>query len=132
MANGINSSNTVVGNVNGGAFELTNNFSTLTMLPTANGITPTAAFGINDNGAIVGQYSSTGTLTPGYVYSGGTYTSLTPVAPVGGFEAVNAQGINNHGIVAGFYSRTAPPRRSTATSPSMVSSTTPPRASTRS
>ena len=106
MANGINTSNEVVGGVNGNAFTLTNNFSTFNTLAPFNGTTTSeTAAGINDKGVIVGQYSDSATgLTPGFVYDHGTYTSLSPVAPVGGVLVVNAQGINNNGLVTGFYS----------------------------
>jgi hypothetical protein len=105
MANGINDSNQVVGAVNGGAFLLSNNFSSLTMLTMPSGATSEAAFGINDGGLIVGQYgTSSSTLTPGFLYDKGSYTTLEPVSPVNGVLVVNAQGINNNGIVAGFYS----------------------------
>jgi hypothetical protein len=104
MANGINASNQVVGTVNGGAFLLFNNFQNLFMLTPASGAMSELAAGINDSGLIVGQYTASSTLSPGFVYNDGAYTTLTPVTPVNGVEMVNAQGINNHGIVAGFYS----------------------------
>jgi uncharacterized protein DUF3466/PEP-CTERM motif-containing protein len=106
MANGINSSNEVVGGNNGVAFTLTNNYQTYSTLASVNSTTTSeAAAGINDKGMIVGQYSDSATgLTPGFVYNSGTYTTLTPVNPVAGVLVVNAQGINNNGLVAGFYS----------------------------
>ncbi len=105
MANGINSSNEVVGGVNGSAFTLTNNSMTFnTLNPISGTTTSETAAGINDKGVIVGQYSDSATgLTPGFVYDHGTYTSLSPVSPVGGVLVVNAQGINNNGLVTGFY-----------------------------
>jgi hypothetical protein len=111
MANGINDSNQVVGAVNGGAFLLSNNFQNLSMLTPPLGATSQMAAGINNGGLIVGQYTLSSTLSPGFVYNGGSYTTLQPVAPVAGVEVVNAQGINNHGIVTGFYStdNTTPP-----------------------
>ena len=106
MANGINSSNEVVGGVNGNAFTLTNNFTTFnTLTPFNSTTTSETAAGVNDKGVIVGQYSDSATgLTPGFVYDHGTYTSLSPVSPVGGVLVVNAQGVNNNGLVTGFYS----------------------------
>ena len=104
-ANGINDLNQVVGTVNGGAFLLSNNFQNLSTLTPASGATSEAAFGINNSGLIVGQYTTTNSsLTPGFVYNAGSYTTLQPVAPVSGVLVVNAQGVNNNGIVAGFYS----------------------------
>lgn len=102
MANGINDLRTVVGGAsNGTAFTLSG--GTLTTLPTVNGTTTSqTAFGINQAGQIVGQYtdSATGT-TPGYRLSGGSYTTLTPLPTA---AATNAQGVNNSGLVTGFYS----------------------------
>jgi probable HAF family extracellular repeat protein len=103
MANGINDSNEVVGTTNNLAFLLTNNFSTLTYLPSANpdNTASETAFGINDKGVIVGQYSDTSTGTiPGFVYSNGQFTILNPVS---NSLVTNAQSINNNGLVTGFY-----------------------------
>jgi hypothetical protein len=58
------------------------------------------AFGINDHGAIVGQYATAGGTTPGYVLNG---SSLTTVNAPSGPDTVNAQGINNNGLIVGFY-----------------------------
>lgn len=102
MANGINNSDTVVGGFsNGTAFVDTGGI--LTPLGAVTGTTTAqTAFGVSDNGLIVGQYadSNTGT-TPGYLLKNGTYTTLspTPVAVV-----TNAQSVNDNGVVAGFYS----------------------------
>lgn len=106
-ANGINTSKQVVGANGTNAFTLNSISPTNTPIPLAavSGTTTNeAAFGINDNGVIVGQYtdSATGT-TPGFVDIGGTFTILNPVTPVGGALVVNAQGINNNGLVTGFY-----------------------------
>jgi probable HAF family extracellular repeat protein len=113
MANGINMNNEVVGASNGNAFMLTNNFQTFTTLAPVNGTTTSeAAFGVNDKGLIVGQYSDSATgTTPGFIFDNGKYTTLNPVAPVNGVLAVNAQGINTKGLVVGFYStdNTTPP-----------------------
>ena len=103
MANGINSSGQIVGGLGSSAFFLTNSGNTLTSIPSAT-FTTTAevAFGINDKGTIVGQYtdSSTGT-SPGFVYAKGIFTTLNPVS---NDSQVFAQGINNNGLVVGFYS----------------------------
>lgn len=102
MANGINSSDQVVGSVGSSAFFLTNGGNTVITLPSVNGSTTAeAAFGINDKGTIVGQYTDSNTGTsPGFVYAKGSYTTLNPVA---NDEQVFAQGINNNGLVVGFY-----------------------------
>ena len=106
-ANGINTSKQVVG-FNGTEAFILNSISpadTPLPLPPVNGTTASEiAFGINDNGVIVGQYADSGTgTTPGFVDVNGAYTTLNPVAPVGGALAVNAQSINNNGLVTGFY-----------------------------
>jgi probable HAF family extracellular repeat protein len=97
MANGINSAGAIVGtDGNGNAFYLNGT----TYIPFApNGGTPAVAFGINDVGQIVGQYTS-GTTSPGFAMSG---TSLTTINAPLGPNIVNAQGINNNGQVVGFY-----------------------------
>jgi hypothetical protein len=102
MANGINTSPTAVGmDSNGTAFRLTG--GTPTTLPSVNGATVSeTAFGINDGGLIVGQYTdgATGT-TPGFLYNGAAFTILNPVVNA---DVTNAQGVNNNGMVTGFYS----------------------------
>ena len=102
MANGINMAGTVVGmNSNGTAFALAG--GTLSTLPNVNANTTSeTAFGINDDGLIVGQYSDSATGTvPGFVFNGSQYTILNPFAIA---IATNAQGVNNNGLVTGFYS----------------------------
>jgi hypothetical protein len=101
MANGINGFNQVVGATGNNAFSLTNN---LFLLPQANpGNTASeVAFGVNDHGVIVGQYTDNVTDTvPGFVYANGTFTILHPTNTA---TVVNAQNINNDGLVTGFYS----------------------------
>jgi len=102
VANGINNSDQVVGMSGTNAFLLTNGGSNYTVLPSFNGTTASeAAFGINNSGTIVGQYSDSSTgQTPGFVYSGGKFTSLTPFSDA---VVTNAQGVNNNGLVTGFY-----------------------------
>jgi hypothetical protein len=98
MALGINSFNTVVGtDGNGNAF-YTSGGKVITFIPP--GGTSAVAFGINDEGMIVGQYV-TSTGTPGFVrVNADTYITIN--APSGP-NIVNAQSINNHGLVVGFY-----------------------------
>jgi len=59
----------------------------------------TEAFGINDVGQIVGQYSDLGG-THGFLLSGGIYTTLDD--PLGTHGTV-ATGINNAGQIVGTY-----------------------------
>jgi PEP-CTERM motif len=101
MANGANVAPTVVGMTGTNAFSY--NGGTLTLLPAVNATTTSmVAFGINDPGVIVGQYTDSATGTsPGFVHNGGSYTTLNPVS---GNLTVNAQGINTSGLVTGFYS----------------------------
>ena len=102
MANGINSSDQVVGGLGQSAILVINGGNTVTPLPSVTGTTTAeAAFGINDKGTIVGQYSDSATGTsPGFVYAGGKFTILNPVA---NDMQVFAQGINDNGLVVGFY-----------------------------
>jgi probable HAF family extracellular repeat protein len=101
MANGINGSDQVVGMSGNDAFLLSNNGNTLTMLPPVNAAaTSEGAFGINNNGTIVGQYTEPNGNMPGFVYAKGSYTILNPVS---NDMQVFAQGINNNGLVVGFY-----------------------------
>lgn len=100
MANGVNVNPVVVGQNGANAFVYFGGI--YANLPYVNGTTTSeVAFGINDTGTIVGQYtdSSTGS-SPGFVYANAMYTSLNPVANA---SATNAQGVNNNGIVAGFF-----------------------------
>jgi hypothetical protein len=102
MANGINGAGTVAGmDSNGTAFTLAG--GTLTRLPSVNGTTVSeTAFGINDGGLIVGQYTDGATdTTPGFLFNGSAFTVLNPVVTA---AVTNAQGVNNTGLVTGFYS----------------------------
>ena len=70
-----------------------------TFIPT--GGSAATAFGINDGGQIVGQYTNAAGETPGFIrLNGKTYVTIN--APSGP-NTVNAQGINNRGLVVGFY-----------------------------
>ena len=102
MANGINNSLTVVGGLsNGRAFTLVGGL--LLPLSAVNSTTASqTAFGVSDQGLIVGQFvdNATGT-TPGYLLQNGAYTVLNPLS---NGIITNAQGVNNSGLVAGFAS----------------------------
>src|SRR5262245_37536098 len=82
---------------NNNAFTLTG--TTVNTYIPFNGVSATA-FGINDHGLIVGQYTTAADTTPGYVLNG---TTLTTINAPSGPNVVNAQGINNNGLVVGFY-----------------------------
>jgi hypothetical protein len=81
MANGLNSSGQVVGGLGTTAFFLTNGGNTVITLPPVTGTTTAeVAFGINDPGSIVGQYTDGATgVSPGFVLSKGSFTTLNPV-----------------------------------------------------
>ncbi|MDR3703217.1 MAG: PEP-CTERM sorting domain-containing protein [Candidatus Sulfopaludibacter sp.] len=100
-ANGINTGGMIVGASGGQAFFLDHGF--FATLPLVTGSeTSAAAFGINDGGTVVGQYTDGNTdTTPGFVYANGHYTVLNPVVNA---AMTNAQGIDNNGLVTGFYS----------------------------
>ena len=101
MANGINNVDTVVGGSNNLAFTLSNGiFSTIPSV--TNAVQSEVAFGINDSGLVVGQFTDSHTATtPGFLDVGGTFTILNPVINA---AVTNAQGVNNLGLVTGFYS----------------------------
>ncbi len=98
MANGVNSAGTVVGgDGNGNAFYTSN--GKVKMFIPLGGMMATA-FGINDQGTIVGQYT-TSTATPGFIrVNSKSYITINAPsrAPIW-----SAQGINNNGLVVGFY-----------------------------
>lgn len=101
-ANGINANGEIVGATGGQAFTLES--SVLTILPPAipGNTASETAFGVNDHGTVVGQFTNNLTDTvPGFVDANGQFTVLNPVANA---AVVNAQGINNNGLVTGFYS----------------------------
>lgn len=101
-ANGINANGELVGTTTGQGFSLQNGLLTLLPAPSPGNTASETAFGVNDNGVIVGQFVQNSTdTTPGFVYSNGKFTILNPVANA---VATNAQGVNNQGIVTGFYS----------------------------
>ena len=102
MANGLNANGQVVGSLGSTAFFLTNGGNTVITIPSVTGTTTAeAAFGINDRGTIVGQYTDSATgSSPGFVLAKGFFTSLNPVS---NDAQVFAQGINNNGLVVGFY-----------------------------
>lgn len=99
MAFGVNAINTIVGTQNGAAFFLPAKGSAQP-LPSPAGAT--SAFGINDKGQIVGQYTNAQGQTPGFALVNMKSSATTINAPSGP-NAVNAQGINNFGMVVGFY-----------------------------
>jgi hypothetical protein len=96
MANGIDSAGVIVGGNNGQAFVLKGN-SLISFTP--NGGSSATAFGINDRGMIVGQYTLNG-MTPGFAVNG---LNVTTINAPSGPNTVNAQGINNKGLIVGFY-----------------------------
>jgi hypothetical protein len=99
MANGINSAGTIVGtDGNNNAFIQNGNTTTIYQPP---GAVAAIAFGINDKGAVAGQYTTNADTSPGFVLDQNKV--LTTINAPAGPNVVNAQGINNNGLVAGFY-----------------------------
>jgi hypothetical protein len=98
---GINSAFNVVGGNGTNAFFLPNGGSLQNLTTPANAIN---AFGINDKGNIVGQFTS-GNNTPGFILNSSTSTTFTTINQPTGItsDVINAQGINNNGLVVGFY-----------------------------
>ena len=97
MVNGVNASGTAVGVANDSAFVLMGGQLTALTPPTS---TASIAFGINDSGVIVGQYTA-GSKTPGFVDKGGSFTTVTPTPAA---TVTNVQGVNSAGLATGFYS----------------------------
>lgn len=101
IANGINSSGSIVGAYNPPTttgYILSPDLATLTPLAVP-GSAQTRARGINDVGTVVGSYVSAG-VDYGYSYSGGSYTVLNdPLGTVATFLS----GINNAGDISGSY-----------------------------
>jgi hypothetical protein len=99
MVLGINSAGDVVGTVNGSAFLLPPGGPVGTLTTPG---TPSTAFGINDNGNVVGQYTS-GLLMPGLFLGNSSGTNFITINAPFGPDIVNAQGVNDHGLIVGFY-----------------------------
>jgi probable HAF family extracellular repeat protein len=99
MANGINSAGSVVG-FDGAtsAFLLPKGGTPMSIAPP--GSSASMAFGINDQGQVVGQYTNASGQTPGFLLNG---TSVTTINAPSGPNMVNAQGINKNSLVVGFY-----------------------------
>lgn len=98
---GIDSAGNVVGGNGTNAFYLPNGGSLQNLTTPTNAIN---AFGINDKGNIVGQFTS-GANTPGFILNSITSSTFTTINQPTGVtsDVINAQGINNHGLVVGFY-----------------------------
>lgn len=99
MALGINNSNAIVGTQNGAAFFMPPKGSAQPLTVPAGA---TSAFGINDKGQVVGQFTNAQGQTPGFALVNMKATAITINAPSGP-NTVNAQGINNFGLIVGFY-----------------------------
>lgn len=100
MAFGINTSLHIVGtDGNGNAFFLRDG-SVQTFIP--GGGSSAAAFGINDFGRIVGQYTIGG-QTPGFTLANHNGSGFVRIDAPSGPDVVNAQGINDNGRIVGFY-----------------------------
>jgi hypothetical protein len=101
MALGINSAGDVVGlnQASGTAFFLPVGGAEQTIsVP----YMATGAFGINDHGNIVGQYSS-GAATPGFFIQNAAGNGLITINAPSGANVVNPQGVNDNGLAVGFY-----------------------------
>jgi hypothetical protein len=97
-ANGVNSSGTVVGTDGKGNAFIETKGKVKTFIPL--GGTSAVAFGINDRGTVVGQFT-TGSKTPGFIRV--TKNKYIEINAPSGPNTVNAQSINNNGLVVGFY-----------------------------
>jgi len=99
LAFGMNAPGGIVGTNNGVAFFLPPKGSPQ---PLASPAGASSAFGINDKGQIVGQYTNASGQTPGFFLNNMKSTAITINAPSGP-NVVNAQGVNNFGLIVGFY-----------------------------
>src|SRR6516225_6465124 len=100
-ANGINTSRTVIGmESNSTAFILPSGGPPLALPPST--APSETAFGINDSGKILGQFTDGLTdTTHGFFLNGGVFTILNPIVIA---TVTHAQGMNNNGLATGFYS----------------------------
>lgn len=99
LAFAMNRANVIVGTNNGAAFVLAPKGSPQ---PLSSPAGASSAFGINDNGQIVGQYTNAKGQTPGFFLNNMMSTAITINAPSGP-NVVNAQGVNNFDLIVGFY-----------------------------
>ncbi len=99
VAFGINSAGTVVGGNGTTAFVLPQD-GILSPLTVPGGAIN--AFGINDKGSIVGQFTS-GTATPGFRFASSNSSSFTTINAPSGSDVVNVQRVNDYGLVVDFY-----------------------------
>jgi probable HAF family extracellular repeat protein len=74
---------------------------TFTTLDDPLGTNGTDAYGINDAGQVVGNFTDASNRASGFLYSNGTYTTLLDPLGTGG---TFARGINNAGQTVGGYS----------------------------
>jgi hypothetical protein len=99
-ANAINSAGQVVGVANDTAFllaKVTGQPAVLSPFSAPKSV----AFGINDDGVIVGQYDKSATVAAGFVDVAGAFTDISPTAAA---VMTFASGTTAAGLVAGFYS----------------------------
>lgn len=97
-ANGLNSAELVVGIANDTAITLEAGVvKPLSPLGAAQSV----AFGVNDHGVIVGQYTKDANTMPGFVDENGTFTSVDATAAS---TMTFMAGINSDGLCVGFYS----------------------------
>ena len=101
MALGINGAGTVVGtDGNGNAF-VSKGGTVQKFIP--GGGSAATAFGINDKGNIVGQYTISSGQMPGFYITSSAGNNLVRIDAPSGPDTVNAQSINNSGLLVGFY-----------------------------
>jgi hypothetical protein len=103
VANGVNRTGNVVGVTGTNAFFYTNHVETMIALASPGDTTAEIAFGINDHGAIVGQFTKGDGSSPGFLLANNTFTTISPPNA----KSVNAQGVNVNGMVIGFFSTAA-------------------------
>jgi hypothetical protein len=103
VAFGTNAEANVVGTQNGTAFLYERLNPSSAPMPILVPAGATNAFGINDFGQIVGQYTNAQGQTPGFmILNPKTHQYITIKAPSGP-NTVNAQAVSNFGLIIGFY-----------------------------
>ena len=99
LAFGANVNGAIVGTNNGAAFYIPPRGTPQALSSPAGA---SSAFGINDKGQVVGQYTNASGQTPGFFLSNMASKAIT-INASSGPNVVNAQGVNNFGLIVGFY-----------------------------
>lgn len=103
IAFGTNAEGNVVGTQNGTAFFYARLNPSEPPAPILVPAGATNAFGINDFGQIVGQYTNAKGQTPGFMIRNQKTRQYITINAPSGPNTVNAQAVSNFGLIVGFY-----------------------------